>query len=152
MEDENEEHFSSQYNYSSVEQDPPTPGRSDVERETPTPGRSDVEIDTPTPGRFDVDCDTPTPGRSNVEKDTPTPGRSDTERRTLRLNRSKSKKNAYEEALRNVNEHFKRPRFPENRFEVYGRSVGMKLQELPKQQRILYRISLQKKLLMRHCS
>ncbi|GBP30261.1 hypothetical protein EVAR_94572_1 [Eumeta japonica] len=115
----------SQYSNSNVEQNPPTPGQSDLERDTPTPGRSDVEKDVSTPSR------------SDSERDVSTPSRSDSERGTLRPNRSKSTKNAYEEALRSVNEHFKRPRIPENRFEVYGRNVGMKLQELPKQQRII---------------
>ncbi|GBP23661.1 hypothetical protein EVAR_80278_1 [Eumeta japonica] len=119
------ERITSQYSNSNVEQNPPTPGQSDLERDTPTPGRSDVEKDVSTPSR------------SDSERDVSTPSRSDSERGTLRPNRSKSTKNAYEEALRSVNEHFKRPRIPENRFEVYGRNVGMKLQELPKQQRII---------------
>lgn len=92
---------------------------TDSERDTPTPNRSDAERDPPTPNRSDAENDTTTPIPSK-----PKPTR-------------RSVKNTYEDVLKTVNEHFKRPKLPESRFEVYGRNVGMKLQELPKQQRIL---------------
>lgn len=75
---------------------------------------------------WDTDRETLTPNRSDSERDTPTPTR-----------RSRPVKGTYEDVLKTVNEHFKRPRIPENRFEVYGRNVGIKLQELPKEQRIV---------------
>lgn len=42
-----------------------------------------------------------------------------------------------EDVLKTVNDHFKRPRGTEDRFDIYGKNVGMKLRELPKQQRVL---------------
>ncbi|KAH9645338.1 hypothetical protein HF086_002964 [Spodoptera exigua] len=47
------------------------------------------------------------------------------------------KKSLTEDVLKSVNEHFKRPKPPDNCFEVFGKNVGMTLQELSKQQRII---------------
>ncbi|XP_050563578.1 uncharacterized protein LOC126912986, partial [Spodoptera frugiperda] len=91
------------------------------------------------PNRSDSDRDTPTLNYSDSERDTPTPNRPDSERATPITSRSRprpGRKTLTEDVLKYVNYH-KRPKLPDNRFEVFGKNVGMKLQELPKEQRIL---------------
>ncbi|RVE45937.1 hypothetical protein evm_009410 [Chilo suppressalis] len=91
------------------------------ERDTPTPNRSDSDRDIL--NYSDNERDTPTPNRS-----TPTP---------ISSHRRPRKNKLTKEVLKSVNYHFKRPKQPDNRFEVFGKNVGMKLQELPKEQGIL---------------
>lgn len=65
---------------------------------------------------------------SDNERNTPTP---------IHRPRPTRKNTLTDEVLRSVNDHFKRPRNVDDRFDVYGKNIGMKLRELPKQQRIL---------------
>ncbi|XP_039751715.1 uncharacterized protein LOC120627754 [Pararge aegeria] len=122
------------------DQEVPRPSTSNIdddENETQsTTGISSTSYDCP-----DTDRDTPTLAYSDNESDTPTPAnRSDSERATSISGRvrPRPKKNTLtEDVLKSVNDHFKRPKQPDNRFEVFGKNVGMKLQELPKEQRII---------------
>ncbi|KAL4714322.1 hypothetical protein ACJJTC_009674 [Scirpophaga incertulas] len=41
------------------------------------------------------------------------------------------------EVLHSVNEHFKRPLLKDDRFDISGKNVAMKLRELPKQQKLI---------------
>ncbi|GBP09543.1 hypothetical protein EVAR_76553_1 [Eumeta japonica] len=41
------------------------------------------------------------------------------------------------EVLHSVNEHFKRPLLKDDRFDIFGKNIAIKLRELPKQQRLI---------------
>ncbi|XP_063535902.1 uncharacterized protein LOC134745756 [Cydia strobilella] len=118
--DENEKQSTASIGSTSNERDTPTPNHSDGDRDTP---RLKYEY-------FDMDQDTLTPNRSDSDRDTLTPV---SERSRPRL----GKNTLTEDVLKSVTDHFKRPKQSDNRFEVFGKNIGMKLQELPKEQRII---------------
>ena len=92
-------------------------------------------------------CSTDVAASNNPEEDEnavdtpPTPctrstGRTNGPRPSKRIARSEDAALQHD-VLLSVQQHFKRPAAQEDRFDVYGRNVGMKLRDLPKEQRLL---------------
>lgn len=85
-------------------------------------------------------------GGSWTQQDPPTPPshREKSFARTPALKRPRNKGSSSNEeellkreVLQHVNEHFKQPKPPEDRFDVFGKNVAMKLRDLPRQQRVI---------------
>ncbi|KAF5281599.1 hypothetical protein FQR65_LT02919 [Abscondita terminalis] len=69
--------------------------------------------------------------QSDDERDVSTPSST-----PVRFRPTKKTNTLTDEVLRTVSDHFKRPK-TEDRFDVFGKNIGLKLRELPKRQRIL---------------